>query len=355
MLPSGTHTERKGQRRPLACCSLSVGTVFVLLELGATNAGAAKIKSFDPPNSIETVAVDVNSAGWIVGYYGVSQGSFHGFVRSSKGTITTFDPAASRGTHPSGINDSGIITGRFEDKSYVSHGFLRSSQGTFAAFDPTGSTGTFPNSINDNGSIAGNYLDSDYRSHGFVRPANGTIESFDPTDSTGTYVYSINADGYASGSYLDSNFATHGFVRDPDGSITTYDPPGDSRGVGPTAINSRNSVAGTWFSYSNTPGVFEMNSSGEITGLDVVNACGSNLQSPCPAYANDINVDDVLAGSYVDNSSVYHGYEYSVDKTTSFDPSGSTGTYAMAINGKGVITGYYADEKYTLHGFIRKP
>src|ERR1700733_1123976 len=38
---------------------------------------------------------------------------------------------------------------------------------------------------------------------------------------------------------------------------------------------------------------------------------------------------------------------------TVFDPPGSTGTYADAINGPGAITGWYLDSKSNAHGFVR--
>ena len=38
---------------------------------------------------------------------------------------------------------------------------------------------------------------------------------------------------------------------------------------------------------------------------------------------------------------------------TSFDPSGSTGTYAMSINKDGQIAGYYIGSGGAAHGFMR--
>ena len=40
---------------------------------------------------------------------------------------------------------------------------------------------------------------------------------------------------------------------------------------------------------------------------------------------------------------------------TTFDPAGSTGTYAYSINGSGTITGPYTDTNGTYHGFVRTP
>src|SRR6202040_1788338 len=38
---------------------------------------------------------------------------------------------------------------------------------------------------------------------------------------------------------------------------------------------------------------------------------------------------------------------------TVFDPSGSTGTFAYSINGKGAVTGYFEDSGGVGHGFVR--
>lgn len=39
---------------------------------------------------------------------------------------------------------------------------------------------------------------------------------------------------------------------------------------------------------------------------------------------------------------------------TEFDPAGSSGTYATALNDRGVIAGYYQDGTGLAHGFVRK-
>jgi hypothetical protein len=54
--------------------------------------------------------------------------------------------------------------------------------------------------------------------------------------------------------------------------------------------------------------------------------------------------------SHTDSSGVLHGYEYT--GATAFDPAGSTGADAVAINDSGSIAGYYADKNGVLHGFV---
>jgi predicted membrane protein len=77
-----------------------------------------------------TLAQSVNASGVIAGYYVDAASLFHGFVRSSNGTITTFEaPGAGRGalqgTAAYGINAEGNIAGGYTDASTVFHGFLR--------------------------------------------------------------------------------------------------------------------------------------------------------------------------------------------------------------------------------------
>ena len=61
-------------------------------------------------------------------------------------------------------------------------------------------------------------------------------------------------------------------------------------------------------------------------------------------FAYSINKRGSIAGDYHDSSGIYHGFVRTADGTiTSFDPSGSAGTFAYSINGKGVIAGDYMD------------
>jgi len=106
----------------------------------------------------------------------------------------------------------------------------------------------------------------------------------------------------------------HGFLRSPDGTITTFDAPG----------------AGT----------------GMNQGTDTGNVCGLN-----PAGA--------IAGEFVDDNYVFHGYVRSPDGTiTTFDaPSAGTGmnqgTDAGHINPAGTISAPYIDSSGVSHGYLR--
>src|SRR5437870_3076923 len=71
-------------------------------------------------------------------------------------------------------------------------------------------------------------------------------------------------------------------------------------------------------------------------------------------YASAINAGGAVTGSYVDASSISHGYVRAADGAiTTFDPQGSQGTFPASINRKGAVTGLYIGPNY--HGFLRKP
>src|SRR5208337_963748 len=55
-------------------------------------------------------------------------------------------------------------------------------------------------------------------------------------------------------------------------------------------------------------------------------------------------------------SYVVHGFLRSPHGSfTTFDPAGSTGTYALSLNSEGAITGTYFDSSGMCHGFLRSP
>src|SRR5438552_16711540 len=71
-------------------------------------------------------------------------------------------------------------------------------------------------------------------------------------------------------------------------------------------------------------------------------------------YADSINDTGSIAGYYYDTSGKYHGFVRAADGTiTPFDPSGSRETEAQSINGTGLIAGYYYDVNGAVHGFVR--
>src|ERR1051326_5061809 len=101
-----------------------------------------------------------------------------GFSASDHLTFITFDPPASVSTLALGINSAMAVTGYYQDASNVYHGFLRLAGGTFTTFDVPGAIGTFAYGIDDVGLIVGTYEDASLNVHGFVRAPGGVITTF---------------------------------------------------------------------------------------------------------------------------------------------------------------------------------
>ncbi len=78
-------------------------------------------------------------------------------------------------------------------------------------------------------------------------------------------------------------------------------------------------------------------------------------------FPQDNNPAGTVAGYYVDNQTIFHGFLRAPDGTiTSFDPPGSgklngssQGTLPLSIDTAGNIVGQFQDENYLFHGFLR--
>jgi uncharacterized membrane protein len=114
----------------------------------------------DFPGATFTAALDINSAGKIVGeYVSARDGNDHGFLRNRHGEFVTIDFPGANLTHAAGINSRGDIVGFYRlrgEPMTVRHGFLL-SKGTFTTFDPPGSVFTNALGINRRGDIVGRY------------------------------------------------------------------------------------------------------------------------------------------------------------------------------------------------------
>jgi hypothetical protein len=241
------------------------------------------------------------------------------------GTFTTFDVSgagtgALQGTFVKGIDAAGDVAGSYVDASGTSHGFVRAASGTITTFDVPGATtgkkqGTFVATIDPAGDIAGYYTAST-QVCGFVRAANGTISTFAATTEVwqgeGTEVSSISSVGAITG---EDQLQSDAFVRSSSGTITSFGIP----------------APGGHYNYS-TAGIA-------------------------------INTAGVIAGKYVDNSGVSHGFVRSAaGAITTFDPTGvatqqtywgDSGTLPTGIDTAGDIAGTYTDTAGERHSFVR--
>lgn len=115
------------------------------------------------PSNVNSQAVGLNNAGWVVGFYQPTDTTSLGFV-DDNGTVTTIDPFGSSFVSVNGINDKGEIVGFYDNSAGVQLGFVGFpdlGSYTFDSFNPYGSASTTINSLNDKGDIVGFYTKGD--------------------------------------------------------------------------------------------------------------------------------------------------------------------------------------------------
>jgi hypothetical protein len=170
---------------------------------GFVRSPSGDITQFDPPGSVFTIPIGMNSTHSIVGYdYAPkSFGVPNGFTRSPSGEVKTLNaPGAVLGTTLAGVNDKGEIAGYYYDSNNVRVCFVVSRARKFTTFKAPGvgnnsGQGTevaYFGGLTDAGAIAVNGVDSNDVSHGYLRTPRGGFTEFDPTGSVNTFAYGIN-------------------------------------------------------------------------------------------------------------------------------------------------------------------
>jgi hypothetical protein len=363
-MPNSTLISRFRTMRGGRCVAVLILLLFSL-ELGfARNDHAATVITFDVPGagtgtSQGTFPTSIDVSGRIAGYYVDANFAGHGFLRARDGTITTFDPPGSLSIDVNSINAAGTITGEFlviEGRSEVYRGFVRAPDGTITTFDPPGSGSTRAFSINSAGAIAGFYSDASSVTHGFVRAPSGKFTTFDVPGLLDD-VTSINDFGVVTGSYYhDTDWRYHSFVRAPNGTVTTFDAPGAgpflAQGTFAESINLLGVVTGFYYDASYVMHGYVRTRDGVVTTIDPPGSSESDARS--------INLMGVVAGSYNDTRG--HGYVRTPDGTfTTIDiPVTATGGYKGAASASDInlwcmVTGYYSDPNFGIHGYVWIP
>ena len=374
---------------------LLLSPLTLLCSLAMTGqAHAQQLITFDAPNAGTgafqgTLPLGINLEGTITGTVTDSDNGTHGFVRTRDGRYTNFDAPLADPilgcTCVSSINDLGAVAGSAYDSNDVIHGFVRTPDGEFVTFDdsqaPAG-TGSFQGtsavSINDLGVIAGTYTDANYAVHGFVRTPNGNITTFDAPASSGyTRVGSINNFGAIAGQFYGTDGAFHNFVRTADGKFTVPDPPGAAGGIGTNDAynNDLGAIAGSYVDPStDTLNGFLRWPGGDFTEFSAPEAgTGAYTSNGATSYAGTsplaLNLEGTTTGFVASDfdsqgNSLAHAFVRTADgHASTFDIPGQVtvpnpygdGSSGRAINTVGVITGYWNDTNYALHGFLRIP
>src|SRR2546423_15492679 len=101
-----------GLSLPFRESSVAFALALLIFETGLCHSVQAKIITFDPAGSIETLPTAINASKWITGFYLDNAGNTHSFLRTPDGAITTIDAqGATCGTLANSINRSGVIVG----------------------------------------------------------------------------------------------------------------------------------------------------------------------------------------------------------------------------------------------------
>ena len=188
-------------RHAITIATIALLTAASLLITIPVAASGDKIISFDPPGGTETQPAAINASGTVVGRYQDSNGDGiqPGFIRDTSGNFTALHAPVSGTTQTVAVwlNDAGQITGWYGNGIGV-HGFLRDAGGNYTSFDPPGSDRTMPQSNNNAGQISGVYTTSTTDMDvAFLRDPAGSFTTFGGPGSCGDSV--LNAMLSASG------------------------------------------------------------------------------------------------------------------------------------------------------------
>ena len=267
---------------------------------------------FDVPGTTVTLALDINSEGFIVGRY-ASAGVTHGFMRSPSGDFTTIDFPGGSLTVATAINERGDIAGQYAVPSAPTqrHGFLL-KDGVFTSFDAPGSVFTNALGINNRGDIVGRYCTQlpcaapgGGSFHGFLL-RDGQFTTIDIDGALETDLFKVNSPGEIAGGFLTPDHKEQiSFLAN--GNLTVLAPPsGQPVSLDNGGINERGDVVGTYCDWA----------------------------LPC------------LLGP-----TGTHGFLMSGGVFTTIDVPGASATAAIGINARGDVVGSYADATGT-HGFL---
>jgi hypothetical protein len=235
-----------------------------------------------------TYANAINNSNQVVGQYQDSNSNWHGFSFDvSTGVATPINYPGATQTVAVGINDAGVISGWYQigegpnQGQYVS--FVEAN-GIFETVDFFNNT----NGINNAGSFVGSYAfgqsgEPIFQTYGYLatpRPIQIVTEISVP-NATSTSLYGVNNRGEMVGSYTDTSGNTHGLLIDGS-KQTTIDYPGS--GAILYDINDYDVIVGA----GGPTGAFQY-SKGVFTQLDPPGAYGG-------ATATGISDSGLIAG-----------------------------------------------------------
>jgi hypothetical protein len=210
------------------------------------------ITVYDAPGSVGyTEIYSINNSNAYAGTYAASDGNDYGFIVYKDGTFKSFSANGARYTSANAINDKSVIAGETTD-SGTFHAFVRTSKGVVTSFDVPGGDEPLISGINAQGSVAGTsyeYPDSN-SGQGFIRLSNGTFQTFQVDSGYETDLGGINVHNVVCGDYYDASGHYHGYIRFANGSITSFDH-GNGGATACRAINDTAQTTGYYYDKHN--------------------------------------------------------------------------------------------------------
>jgi hypothetical protein len=240
---------------------------------------------------------------------------------------------------------------------------------------PGATFATLTVAINNRGETAGTSIDAvpgddgqlpPGSRNGFVRNGRGDSTKFDGPGGEDVAVFGLNNRGQVVGVYFDPGTApgpdglfppgaVHGFIRERSGRITSFDVPFPYL-HGILDINDRGPTVGFYDTPSGPGGGFLRERDGEITPIDLPGAgpftfpfAVNNRGQVVGYYADEdtrLNPDGSLPPHKV------HGFLWDGGRFSRFDVPGALATFPYGINDRGQIAGGWFDAAGKQHGFV---
>ena len=314
------------------------------------------------PGSLSTEGWNINQDGSVVGYYDSTDGQRHGFI-ARPAAPGDDEPAVTPDVTPAAFNytfesidvpgvDFLALTASNDFEDYA--GYTRNPDGekevaftiidgVFTTYNFPGSQNTYFYALGNSGSAAGHYQDSDGLYHGVILE-NGELRQYDFPGAVQTFLHGISdATGALTGNYIDDSGVRRGFTGDL---IIEY--PGASETYA-DFVNAEGLVVGSYIDAEGKYHAYGRAPDGRFVTIDLPGA--PNLEYFSYHGISDARIAVARAKAVGDVPRTYVG------RITLYEVKfpGSVGTEGWNINQDGSIVGHYDTPDGRRHGFIARP
>ena len=315
------------------------------------------------PGASATYADFVNASGRIIGSYVDAEGLYHIYGRSPEGRFITgeyLEASTLEYFFVHGITDTGIIVARAKAVDDVPRTYVGLFRDGLSELQVPDSVSTEGWNINQDGSVVGYYDSPDGRRHGFIaRPTRDVAQISDASViSPPNFHYTFETIDVPGVDFLaltaSSDFEDYaGYTRSADGEkevgfilsdsvFTTYDIPGSQK-THFYALGNNGVAAGH---YEDSEGLSHgvILENGELKRYDFPGAVETFIYGYSDATG-------VFTGSFIDTSGVRRGFS----GETPLEYPGASATYADFVNAEGLILGSYVDAEGLYHTYVHSP